>query len=269
MKRLAEAAALLSLSLGCAGRSALTAQPSPADPELHRIEAGADSGRVAEARTDLERWFAEHGSEADRRSLARARFLRARLSQDADSARSEYLWIAIDGGSEYGAPAWLRLAQLDLVRGDPPRARRDLERLRADYPASDLVAESWYWTGVAAETQGDLEGACAAWERSVQDAAARGDPEAERRSGEALAVCVEGTLRLTVQIGAFREAATAELVRKQAADAGFVARVSRADGLNKVRVGSFGTAEAARQAADRLKALGFSAIVVASEDEGL
>lgn len=242
---------------------ALLAQ-SPA-AELDRIQAVADQGRIEEAREALARWRADHEARADRRALQRARLLRARLTADADSARAEYLWVAIEGSGDGGAEAWLRLGQLDLTAGDPDRALQDLARLRDEYPGSPLVPASWWWAGLAHEAAGRLEEACRAWQRAAREADRRDDPRTAARAREAAGRCASGHLRLTVQLGAFRERAAAEALRERAAEAGYDARVERADGLHKVRVGRFGGAEPAREAAERLRRAGFTAVVL-SED---
>jgi hypothetical protein len=114
----------------------LRAQASPA---LDAVERAADAGELAAARRLLTDWF---GSEeaADRSANAgRARFLRARLTEDLDSARVDYLWVAVRGDDRYGASARLRLAQLYLAEGRLDRAADDLDRLRADFPGSPEV----------------------------------------------------------------------------------------------------------------------------------
>ncbi|MDX1396121.1 MAG: hypothetical protein R3195_17200, partial [Gemmatimonadota bacterium] len=131
-----EAVAVSAITLGCATGGELAAQ-APRTAELDRIEEAIEAGRLDGVRAELDGWLdgAEDASPEDR---GRARYLRARLYLDADSARSEYLDVALDGRSSYGARAWLRLAQLDLSRGQTERAIESLERLRADYSRSDV-----------------------------------------------------------------------------------------------------------------------------------
>lgn len=254
----------LLLSASLSGPDLLAQSGSSAVPSLDRIAAAADAGRADEAREALGRWFAARADRVDRRDLVRARFLRARLTSDADSARTDYLWIAIDGGGEHGAAAWLRLAQLDLAAGDPDRALQDLARLRADY-AGELVPTSWLWTGFAYESAGRLEDACRSWERAARLGSERGDADARSRAREAADRCASGQLRLTLQVGAFRARSAAEELRGRLVEADFDARVERSGGLHRVRVGRFGAAEAAREAVERLQRAGFSAVVM-SED---
>lgn len=262
-------AAAWALLVGCGG-TALRAQTSPPHglSALGEAEAAADSGRAEAARAALERWFEAHGERASRDEMARARLLRARLAQAADSAELEYLWVAIDGGPPHAAEAWLRLAQLHLARGEPARARQSLERLRADFPQSGRVAESWLWSGVALEAEGELEGACGAWARAAREAARLGPrgEEVRRRAEEGREGCARRALRFTVQLGAFQARQGADALRRRAREAGFEARVEGPEeGLYRVRVGRFGSVESARDLAARLREAGFSAVIAAVE----
>ena len=247
--------------------SGLEAQSGSDAARLTRIEAAIDSGRVETARQELHQWFASRELAARRDDMVRARFLRARLSQDADSARGEYLWVAIDGRSEYGAEAWLKLAQLSLMEGDPTRAELNLDRLRADYPQSEMVPHSWLWSGLAREASGDLDTACEAWQTALREAGRAADgPEVAEATRAAMAGCTAGGLRLTVQLGAFGEEPAAEALRARAAAAGFDARIERDGALYKVRVGIFGTVDAARTMVRRLESGGFTALILAGDE---
>lgn len=254
--------AAVTLTIGARG---LDAQNTSEDT-LTAVEVALDSGHVESARETLERWFEAHEGRVGRVQLARARFLRARLTQDADSSEVEYLRVAIDGGSPYGALAWLRLAQLHLARSDPERARRDLQRLRAEYPNSPQEAESWLWTGHALEAVGDLPEACRAWERAARERGGAGEGAVARRIRGAREQCDSPGLRFTVQIGAFSTSTAARSLSERALRAGFEARVQRLeDGLWRVRVGRFSSVDSAREMADRLREGNFSAAIMSEE----
>lgn len=251
---------LLLLGGVASGRAQETAGPS-----LERVEAALDAGRIEEARTSLDAWFARAASPT-RETLTRARYLRARLSLDADSAEIDYQWVAVEGRAPYGARARLRLAQLRLLRGEPARADRDLARLRADFPASSLVPTSWVWTGNAREVLGDLTGACEAW-RKAAATAVEGDPRGARDAARtALAACDRPGERFVVQLGAFRGPEPADELARRAQGATrarvHVEAPGEADGWYRVRAGEFTTREAAARLAVRLREEGFEAIVV-------
>jgi tetratricopeptide (TPR) repeat protein len=257
------AIAVPAVTLGCATGSAVRAQ-APDTAELDRIEAAIDAGSFAGIRAELDRMIAS-GDEGSPEDLGRARFLRGRLMTDADSARTEFLAVALEGRSSYGARAWLRLAQLDLARGQMGRAVEDLERLRADYPRSGSTAASWYWSGRALESSGELEEACSAFDRALSEASAAGDALIGGSASDRRRTCGSGGLRFTLQIGAFSGESAAESLATTARALGFSTRVILEDDLRKVRVGLFGSADAARLLEGRLRADGFTVAIVAAE----
>ncbi|MDP2471583.1 MAG: SPOR domain-containing protein [Candidatus Palauibacterales bacterium] len=240
---------------------------------LDAVERAADLGQTDEARRLLDDWFASSGAAVRTTDVQRARFLRARLTADLDSARVDYLWVAVRGGDRYGAAARLRLAQLYVAEGRLDRAAEDLTRMRADFPGSPLVFDSWLWTGNVRSATGDRAGACAAWETaaSLQSAAARSDRDlvlsalegcrgsgGEARTAESF----------SVQLGAFSARATAEDLRNRVVASGQTARVlepTEAGGLYRVRSGRFAGREEAARHAVRLSEAGFESIVVPGE----
>lgn len=269
------------------------AAPAPAlaqeAPTLDRVEAAADSGRVDSARAMLERWRADRSEGASARALSRARFLRARLTADADSAAERYLRVAVEGTGAYGDRAWLRVAQLRLAGEEPERALRALERLRSDYPGTDLTAESWLWTARAREVAGSAAEACSAWRRTRETAPASGR-SVRRQAREALRACDAGEARAAadtaaragepaaapadaarsgwaVQLGAFSEHANAERLRRAVGE-----RVSEAelvivppgaeDELFRLQTRPPTDRSAARRLARELEARGISAFAV-------
>ncbi len=249
----------------------LRAQASPA---LDAVERAADAGELAAARRLLTDWF---GSEeaADRSANAgRARFLRARLTEDLDSARVDYLWVAVRGDDRYGASARLRLAQLYLAEGRLDRAADDLDRLRADFPGSPEVLSSWLWTGNVRFAAGDATGACAAWERAASGATGEGSGEDRALAVSALEMCGRPPLEalpatFSVQLGAFRSREAASDLRTRLTATGVSARLVEPEdptGLYRVRSGRFDGREEAARHAVRLTDAGFEGIVVPEED---
>lgn len=259
---------------------------------LDSAEAALDAGRLDRARSLLERWESA-GGEASPAGRNRARFLRARLTADADSAESLYLSLALEGDAGYGDRAWLRLAQLHLARGEPARARAELERLRADYPSSELAGGSWYWTGLAAAGAGDGAGACRAWRRAAEAGGEPGELAEEAlsrcRGDGSLAAAPGDSARdsgadaaepeaagppagvgppeagFAVQLGAFREESRARDLAERARSAGFEVRTlppSPRDGLIRVRTRTVRERSAAARLVRRLEGAGLPAMVV-------
>ncbi len=244
---------------------------SQTDERLDAAELAADAGDVDRARDYLRNWLDSEAAARPEADVGRALFLRARLAENVDSAAVDYLEAAVRGDEEYAALARLRLAQLRLTIGQPALAAADLELLRADFPDSPLVLESWLWSGFALEVLGDPASACAAWTRAADGS--QSDPVvAQARDG--LAACAAGRTveagasGYTVQLGAFGGREAAEDVQSRAAATGADVRVHEPDAstpLYRVRVGHFSRKDDAARLAVQLRSDGFEAIVV-SED---
>lgn len=239
-------------------------------PVLEAAEREADAGDLAEARRLLTQWFASAASTDRDADVSRARFLRARLSGDLDSARVDYLWVAVQGDVRYGAQARLRLAQLYLAEGRLDRAEEDLARLRADFPGSPEVVSSWLWTGNVRSAAGDVEGACEAWDRAASGIGETAVDEDRALASAALEACGEARSTdspgaFSVQLGAFQSRDAAMGLRDRVAAAGQSARVLEPEDqtdLFRVRSGRFDGREEAARHAVRLTEAGFEGIVV-------
>jgi hypothetical protein len=256
-----------------AGAGLAPSASGQSSPVLDAVERAADLGQPDEARRVLNEWFASPEASDRRADVERARFLRARLTADLDSARVDYLWVAVRGDERYGAAARLRLAQLYVAEGRLDRAEEDLARMRADFPGSSLTFTSWLWTGNVRSASGDRSGACAAWETA---ASLQGTPASEsdralvRSSLEncrptGVAAAAES---FSVQLGAFSSRETAEEVRNRVVAAGAAARLLEPQdpgGLFRVRSGRFAGREEAARHALRLEEAGFESIVVPGE----
>lgn len=272
--------AVRTLVVGCAVLgSALTGPPvalgqQGRDDGLDAIEAAADRGDVEAARAALVAYATdadgrETVASADPETRTRLNFLAGRLALDPDSAEVAYLRAAIDGEGAYASRARLRLAQLQIARGDHSRAADHLARLRADDPGGDLVPVSWVWTARAAELAGDATAACGAWTEAltalgpahaVHDEARQGRSRCEEQAREPGEVET-----FTVQLGAFGTEEAALRLRDGAAGIGVAVRVDNPTGgvrVYRVRAGRFGSREDAERLAERFRGHGFEAIVV-------
>lgn len=249
-------------SCGLSVPAAAHAAQAAARPDLDRLEARIESGRLEGAAEAMGSWLATEARDASRGDVLRARYLRARLLADPDSARAELFSVAMDGSSRYGSRAWLRLAQLDLALGEPARAAADLERLRADHPRSAEAVESWYWTARTFEDRGLLDRACEAWRRGAAEGRRVGAPEVALLAEAAALGCAPGAPRFAIQVAAFSRGGPAEEMRGQLEAAGFFSRVVEYEGLHRVRLGRFARREAAEGLARRLGGAGFEPAVV-------
>ena len=248
-----------------------TAGRSQTDERLDAAELAADAGDVDQAREYLRSWLDSEAAARPDAEVGRALFLRARLAESVDSAEVDYLEAAIRADEDYAALARLRLAQLRLTSGQPALAVGDLDLLRADFPGSPLVPESWLWSGFALDVLGDPASACAAWARAADGPPS--DPVASQ-ARDGLSACAAGRVveavspGYTVQLGAFGRREAAEEVRSRASATGTDVRVQEPDSstpLYRVRVGHFTRKDDAARLAVQLRSDGFEAIVV-SED---
>ena len=92
-----------------------------------------------------------------------ALFWRATLATSAAEAESDYRHIVVDYPlAPHAEDALLRLAQLELARGDRDDALLHLQRIGRDYPRSKSLARANYWTARVLFEKNDISGACAA-----------------------------------------------------------------------------------------------------------
>jgi cell division protein FtsN len=92
-----------------------------------------------------------------------ALFWRASLAASAADAESDYKHIVVDYPlAPQAADALLRLAQLELARGDRDGALAHLQRIPRDYPRSKSLARASYWMARVMFEKNDIPNACAA-----------------------------------------------------------------------------------------------------------
>jgi len=92
-----------------------------------------------------------------------ALFWRASLASNAADAENDYKHIVVDYPlAPQAEDALLRLAQLELARGDRDGALSHLQRISRDYPRSKSLARASYWTARVLFEKNDIPNACAA-----------------------------------------------------------------------------------------------------------
>ena len=92
-----------------------------------------------------------------------ALYWRASLASNAADAESDYKHIVVDYPlAPQAEDALLRLAQLELARGDRDAALTHLQRIPRDYPRSKSLARASYWTARVLFEKNDVPNACAA-----------------------------------------------------------------------------------------------------------
>jgi cell division septation protein DedD len=109
-------------------------------------------------------------------AYAEALYWRATLAERSADAERDYRRIAVEyATSPRAADALVRLAQLDLVRGQPAAAREHLTRLLRDHTDAPTRARASYWLARAALDANDPRGACEA----LNDATSATEPEGD------------------------------------------------------------------------------------------
>lgn len=92
-----------------------------------------------------------------------ALFWKASLASSASEAERSYRQIVVDFPlAPRAEESLLRLAQLQLARGDKEGALTHLRRLRTDYPGGKGQARAGYWTARVLFEKNDVATACAA-----------------------------------------------------------------------------------------------------------
>lgn len=148
--------------LSCAATLAV-AQTSarPTDPVFVRAQTLVSDGNGVEGRALIDSVIAATPPTA--RLYPEALFWRASLASNAAAAESDYKHIVVDYPlAPQAEEALLRLAQLELSRGDRESALIHLQRISRDYPRSKSLARANYWTARVLFEKNDIPKACAA-----------------------------------------------------------------------------------------------------------
>jgi cell division septation protein DedD len=102
-----------------------------------------------------------------------ALFWRASLASNAADAESDYKHIVVDYPlAPQAEDALLRLAQLELARGDRDAALSHLQRIPRDYPRSKSLARANYWIARVLFEKNDVANACSANATALSGASA-------------------------------------------------------------------------------------------------
>ena len=151
------AIAAASVLIGFTNAGAQTA----AHPIFARAQTLVSEGQGAQGRALVDSMYRISAPASAER--AEALFWRATLAATAADAERDYRAIVIDHATSARVEdALLRLAQLELARGDRDGALRHLQRLSTEFPGSRQGARTNYWTARVLFEKGDLTAACAA-----------------------------------------------------------------------------------------------------------
>src|SRR6185503_16329160 len=156
--------------LSCAAPLAVAqTAPRPTDPVFVRAQTLVSDGNGAAGRALIDSVIKATSPTA--RLYPEALFWRASLASNAADAESDYKHIVVDYPlAPQAEDALLRLAQLELARGDREGALVHLQRIPRDYPRSKSLARASYWTARVLFEKNDIPHACAANESALSQA---------------------------------------------------------------------------------------------------
>src|SRR3954469_24739535 len=133
----------------------------PADPVFVRAQAMVSDGNGVAGRALIDSVIAATPPMAP--LYPQALYWRASLAASAADAESDYKHIVVDYPlAPQAEDALLRLAQLELARGDRDGALGHLQRIPRDYPRSKSLARASYWTARVLFEKNDIPNACVA-----------------------------------------------------------------------------------------------------------
>ena len=133
----------------------------PTDPIFVRAQALVSDGNGVAGRALIDSVLA--ATQPSARLYPEALFWRATLASNAADAESDYKHLVVDYPlAPQAEDALLRLAQLELARGERDGALAHLQRIPRDYPRSKSLARASYWTARVLFEKNDIPNACAA-----------------------------------------------------------------------------------------------------------
>ena len=165
--------------LSCVASLAVAQTPARAtDPVFVRAQGLVSDGNGVAGRALIDSVIKATSPTA--RLYPEALFWRASLASNAADAESDYKHIVVDYPlAPQAEDALLRLAQLELARGDREGALIHLQRIPRDYPRSKSLARASYWTARVLFEKNDIQNACAANANALTQA---GEAEIELRN---------------------------------------------------------------------------------------
>ncbi len=138
----------------------------PTDPVFVRAQTMVSDGNGAAGRALIDSVL--KATPAGAPLYPQALFWRASLAASAADAESDYKHIVVDYPlAPQAADALLRLAQLELARGDREGALAHLQRIPRDYPSSKSLPRASYWTARVLFEKNDVANACLANARAM------------------------------------------------------------------------------------------------------
>ncbi|MGQ0765266.1 MAG: SPOR domain-containing protein [Gemmatimonadota bacterium] len=246
-----------------------------------RVQELVNSGNRPRARAlaDSAMNAAPSGSEL----YAEALFARAFASSDAVAAERDYLRLTIEFPRSARLEEALFLSgQFRMARQDNAGARRQFERLVLEFPESENTARAALWAGRMALADGDTGKGCATLaigSRRASDIELRNEIEYLRSRCQAAMTLQADTARtvidtlsttsavaeFSVQVAAYSRRSDAAALGDRLRRRGFQVRVAGDRAPYRVRIGRYGSREAAEAALVRMKRSNVTGMVVEAE----
>ena len=152
---------IFALGLLAAAAGDAESQQRPTDPVFVRAQELVSDGNGTAGRALIDSVLKANSPSS--RIYPQALFWRASLAASAADAESDYRHLVVDYPlAPEAEAALLRLAQLELARGDKDGALAHLQRIPRDYPHSKSLARANYWMARVLFEKNDIPGACAA-----------------------------------------------------------------------------------------------------------
>lgn len=220
---------------------------------------------------------------------AEALFWRATLARSAADAERDYRRISVEYPLSSRAPeALLRLAQLEMARGDRGSARAHLERLQREHPTGATSTRASVWLARLAFDDGDTAQACAAVAAArggirpgdvelrnqldyyaprcaAAGARAADSARGDATAGDSTADAASTSTEYSVQVAAYAARADAAALAGRLSARGFSARVVGDVAPYRVRVGRYPTRARAEEALRRMRAASVRGVIVEAE----
>ncbi|HUQ99943.1 MAG TPA: SPOR domain-containing protein [Gemmatimonadaceae bacterium] len=151
----------LALVLFVASSESAQSQQRITDPVFVRAQELVSDGNGTAGRAVIDSVLKANSPSS--RIYPQALFWRASLAASAADAESDYKHLVVDYPlAPEAEDALLRLAQLELARGDRDGALAHLQRIPRDYPHSKSLSRASYWTARVLFEKNDIPGACTA-----------------------------------------------------------------------------------------------------------
>ena len=277
--------------------------PVPTEAVFERAQRMVTAGQDVAGRGVIDSVLAATAQDTPR--YAEALFWRAKLSKTAAAAERDYRRISVEYPLSPRAPeSLLRLAQLEMTRGDRASARGHFERIQREYPTGNTSVRASIALARLAFDAGDVAAGCGAVTAArgglttadvelrnqveyysprcgnvaARDSAAKAIPPTDVGTNAAASRAAapppasasstppsKARLEYSVQVAAYATRASADSLAKRLSVRGYAVRVVGETKPYRVRVGRYTTRERATDAVRQMGKVNVHGVVVEAE----